>query len=145
MLREGRKEENAGVSNSNKSSNAERFLPVLSWSVDSILSLKTGLCLVALAVGRRVQCGDYPLHSSPREGAVCPGGASVSTSAGLLEDTSQQHRGLWPQLDLRPATHIHRAEGNQWINWHETVTRLRWMITGLILIHLFMGQWWVRS
>lgn len=28
------------------------------------------------------------------KGAVCTGGALVSNSAGLLEDTSQQHRGL---------------------------------------------------
>lgn len=94
MLQEERKEETAGVSNSNKSLNAERFHPVLSWSVDPISSLETGLCLVALAVGKRVQCSDYPPHSSPREGAVCPGGAAVSSSAGLLDDTSQQHHGL---------------------------------------------------
>lgn len=50
MLGEERKEGNAGVSNSNKSSNAEQFLPVPSWSVDPIPEL-TGLCLVALAVG----------------------------------------------------------------------------------------------
>lgn len=52
MLQEERKEETAGVSNSNKSLNAERFHPVLSWSVDPISSLETELCLVALAVGR---------------------------------------------------------------------------------------------
>lgn len=34
MLGEERKEGNAGVSNSNKSSNAEQFLPVPSWSVE---------------------------------------------------------------------------------------------------------------
>lgn len=97
MLGEERKEEKAEVSNSNKSSNAEQFLPALSWSVDPISNPNTGLCLVALAVGRRVQSSDHPLPSSPLshpEGAVCPGGASESSSAGLLEDTSQQHHGL---------------------------------------------------
>lgn len=64
MLGEERKEEKAEVSNSNKSSNAEQFLPVLSWSVDPISNPKTGLCLVALAVGRRVQASDHPLPSS---------------------------------------------------------------------------------
>ncbi len=65
MLGEERKEEKAEVSNSNKSSNAEQFLPVMSWSVDPISNTKTGLCLVALAVGRRVQSSDHPLPSSP--------------------------------------------------------------------------------
>lgn len=65
MLGEERQEEKAEVSNSNKSSNAERFLPVLSRSVDPISDTKTGLCLVALAVGRRVQSSDHPLPSSP--------------------------------------------------------------------------------
>lgn len=53
MLGEERKEEKAEVSNSNKSSNAEQFLPVLSCSVDPISNPKTRLCLVALAVERR--------------------------------------------------------------------------------------------
>ncbi|KAK5850950.1 hypothetical protein PBY51_001782 [Eleginops maclovinus] len=65
MLGEEREEEKAEVSNSNKSSKAGLFLPVLSCSVDPISDSKTGLCLVALAVGRRVQPSDHPLPSSP--------------------------------------------------------------------------------
>lgn len=65
MLGEEREEENAEVSNSNKSSNAEQRLPVLSWSVDPISNPKTGLCLVALAVGRQVQSSDYPTPPPP--------------------------------------------------------------------------------
>lgn len=61
---EERKEETAEVSNSNKSSNAEQFFPVLSWSVDPISNPKKGLCLVALAVGRWVQSSDHPLPCS---------------------------------------------------------------------------------
>lgn len=60
-----RKEEKkkvAEVSNGNKSSKAEQFLPALSWSVDPISNLKKGLCLVALAVGRRAQSSG---HSPP--------------------------------------------------------------------------------
>lgn len=95
---EERKEENAEVSNSNKSSNAEQFLPVLSSSVDPISNPKTGLCLVALAVGRPVQSKDHllplPPSPSPKVQFVQAVPPPVSSSAGLLEDTSQQHRGL---------------------------------------------------
>lgn len=66
MLGEEREEENAEVSNSNKSSNAEQRLPVLSWSVDPISNPKTGLCLVALAVGRQAQSSDYPPRPPPK-------------------------------------------------------------------------------
>lgn len=58
MLGEEGKEEKAEVSKSNKSSNAEQFLPVQSGSVELIFNPETGLCLVALAVGRRVQSSD---------------------------------------------------------------------------------------
>lgn len=65
--------EKAEVSNSNKSSNAEQFLPALSRSADPISNLKTGLCLVTLAVGRRVQPTEHLLCFPPApKGAVCP-------------------------------------------------------------------------
>lgn len=66
MLGEDRKEEKAVVSNSNKSSNAEQLLSVVSCSVDPISNPKTGLSLVALAVGRRVQSSDHPLPAPRR-------------------------------------------------------------------------------
>lgn len=62
---EERKEGKAEVSNSNKSSNAEQFFPVLYWSADPISNPKKRLCLVALAVGRRVQSSDHTLLCSP--------------------------------------------------------------------------------
>jgi len=69
VLGEERKEEKAEVSNSNKSSNAEQFLPVLPWSADLIFNPESGLCLVALAVGRK------PQPPPPPDGSACPGGA----------------------------------------------------------------------
>lgn len=63
-----KKEEKAEVSNGNKSSNAEQFLPSLSWSVDPISNPKKRLCLVALTVGRRVQ-SSIPLPN-PKKGQL---------------------------------------------------------------------------
>lgn len=108
MFGKERKEENAGVSNSNTFSNAEQFLLVLSWSVNLISNHKDRTLLSSFSSGG----GEFSpviIHSttSPTpKGAVCPGVASVSSSAGLLEDTSQQHRGLWPQLDP-PTSYSH--------------------------------------
>lgn len=109
MLGEEGKEEKAEVSKSNKSSNAEQFLPVQSGSVELIFNPETGLCLVALAVGRRVQSSDQ----APPDRSVCPDGASKSSSAGLLEDASQQRHGRLPELDLQPDTHFHSGERNR--------------------------------
>lgn len=111
----GKEGKKAEVSNGNKSSNAEQFLPALSRSADPISNLKTGLCLVTLAVGRQVQPSEHPLPHFP---LLCarPQRCSLSSelsSTALLEDTSQQQHTLWPQLDLKSPTCFHKAEKNR--------------------------------
>lgn len=110
----GKEGKKAEVSNGNKSSNAEQFLPALSRSADPISNLKTGLCLVTLAVGRQVQPSEHPLHFPLL--CACPQRCSLSSelsSSALLEDTSQQQHTLWLQLDLKSPTRFHKAEKNR--------------------------------
>lgn len=104
----GREEENAGVSNSNKSLNAEQFLPLLPWSVDLITNLKTGLCSVASAAGKLVQSSDYPLHFFPHDGVVCPGTVSSWTVRRYFPAAPWPVTTAWPPCNM-DTTHIHRA------------------------------------